>query len=330
MNPHRTLTTTIGFNSRTRVGATGADTDGHSPLLFQFTHPCGCDTFDLILSQAETGFNSRTRVGATLVSCPIATMRPVSIHAPVWVRLRGHEGNRESKGFNSRTRVGATHALEAMAINAIVSIHAPVWVRLLAGAKLYEWMGFQFTHPCGCDKTFGLSGKLRRVSIHAPVWVRLLSINAATGHMPFQFTHPCGCDFTNHYPANAGYCFNSRTRVGATPMDGAASRRNEVSIHAPVWVRLMSNLEDNILTAFQFTHPCGCDPGRGPRAGKIPRFNSRTRVGATDDIADFDQVLTVSIHAPVWVRRPDEYGLSIKHATKVLRQPDARTRCGQA
>ena len=239
-----------------------------------------------------------------------------------------------------------------MAINAIVSIHAPVWVRLLAGAKLYEWMGFQFTHPCGCDKTFGLSGKLRRVSIHAPVWVRLLSINAATGHMPFQFTHPCGCDFTNHYPANAGYCFNSRTRVGATPMDGAASRRNEVSIHAPVWVRLMSNLEDNILTAFQFTHPCGCDPGRGPRAGKIPRFNSRTRVGATyrckipfESQKSFNSrtrvgatgmfgcsktSFLVSIHAPVWVRRPDEYGLSIKHATKVLRQPDARTRCGQA
>lgn len=45
---------------------------------------------------------------------------------------------------------------------------------------------------------------------------------------------------------------------------------------------------------------------------------------------DVPVMLEVSIHAPVWVRRPDEYGLSIKHATKVLRQPDARTRCGQA
>ena len=352
MNPHRTLTTTIGFNSRTRVGATGADTDGHSPLLFQFTHPCGCDTFDLILSQAETGFNSRTRVGATLVSCPIATMRPVSIHAPVWVRHLLQESNRDT-------------------------------------------VGFQFTHPCGCDKTFGLSGKLRRVSIHAPVWVRLLSINAATGHMPFQFTHPCGCDFTNHYPANAGYCFNSRTRVGATDEELELIAALAVSIHAPVWVRHDKSVSYSSAMLFQFTHPCGCDAATlslhnglvqfqfthpcgcdrcasfvsttircfnsrtrvgatnrqlacPPRSGVSihapvwvrlfcgqscavgDSFNSRTRVGATTISRWTEQLLDVSIHAPVWVRRPDEYGLSIKHATKVLRQPDARTRCGQA
>ena len=54
------------------------------------------------------GFNSRTRVGATPVPVILLISGLVSIHAPVWVRLRGHEGNRESKGFNSRTRVGAT------------------------------------------------------------------------------------------------------------------------------------------------------------------------------------------------------------------------------
>lgn len=59
-------------------------------------------------------------------------------------------------------------------------------------------------------------------------------------------------------------------------------------------------------------------------------FNSRTREGATKKQLGGRIGLLVSIHAPVWVRRPDEYGLSIKHATKVLRQPDARTGCGQA
>ena len=55
-----------------------------------------------------------------------------------------------------------------------------------------------------------------------------------------------------------------------------------------------------------------------------------TRVGATymEIRALHDYLL--SFLTPVWVRRPDEYGLSIKHATKVLRQPDARTGCGQA
>lgn len=52
-------------------------------------------------------------------------------------------------------------------------------------------------------------------------------------------------------------------------------------------------------------------------------FNSRTREGATKKQLGGRIGLLVSIHAPVWVRRPDEYGLSIKHATKVLRQPDA-------
>ena len=58
-------------------------------------------------------------------------------------------------------------------------------------------------------------------------------------------------------------------------------------------------------------------------------FSSRTRVGATNEPHRAVRPADVSIHAPVWVRRPDEYGLSIKHATKVLRQPDARTRCGR-
>ncbi|PND11350.1 hypothetical protein CXT85_01795, partial [Akkermansia muciniphila] len=59
-------------------------------------------------------------------------------------------------------------------------------------------------------------------------------------------------------------------------------------------------------------------------------FNSRTREGATSLTTREASLCQVSIHAPVRVRRPDEYGLSIKHATKVLRQPDARTGCGQA
>ena len=99
-------------------------------MMFQFTHPCGCD-FDVNeLTQKQKRFNSRTRVGATtydakeinqyLVSihAPVwvrpyvrtesRTVYEVSIHAPVWVRPYTTVTAAGETGFNSRTRVGAT------------------------------------------------------------------------------------------------------------------------------------------------------------------------------------------------------------------------------
>ena len=77
-----------GFNSRTRVGATGrregallmAGVSIHAPVWvrlalarfadvsvpFQFTHPCGCDRVSKMCNYDSGSFNSRTRVGATL------------------------------------------------------------------------------------------------------------------------------------------------------------------------------------------------------------------------------------------------------------------------
>ena len=75
------------FNSRTRVGATGAGfrlpdqgpTSIHAPVWvrqksfsvtrdmvrLQFTHPCGCDLTADAARNIKIDFNSRTRVGAT-------------------------------------------------------------------------------------------------------------------------------------------------------------------------------------------------------------------------------------------------------------------------
>ena len=140
----------------------------------------------------------------------------------------------------------------------------------------------------------------------------------------FQFTHPCGCD--GKCPASSYYLFsfNSRTRVGAThaipfPWVGLC-----VSIHAPVWVRhnrpsiwnplmlfqfthpcgcdCMVAVGQLAGPMFQFTHPCGCDPQRGGHLQPFRRFNSRTRVGATNGFNGFKLFHMVSIHAPVWVR----------------------------
>ena len=233
-----------------------------------------------------------------------------------------------------------------------VSLHAPVWVRPRRRSDRVLITAFQFTHPCGCDhchhphplhhrgfnsrtRVGATDGKIDSlltslVSIHAPVWVR-------------HYTMALRETFNG---------FNSRTRVGATcknhdkvhnddvsihaPVwvrqvrDQTTTQSKTVSIHAPVWVRLESYRARQSSLKFQFTHPCGCDnPARTPRPRR-PSFNSRTRVGATVTARIYETQTGVSIHAPVWVRQPDEYGLSIKHATKVLRQPDARTRCGQA
>ena len=54
----------------------------------------------------------------------------------------------------------------------------------------------------------------------------------------------------------------------------------DVSIHAPVWVRLVA------------VRDIGDDNG----------FNSRTRVGATTSARQHTLSGKVSIHAPVWVR----------------------------
>ena len=58
-------------------------------------------------------------------------------------------------------------------------------------------------------------------------------------------------------------------------------------------------------------------------------FNPRTREGATLEMAENTAFEDVSIHAPVRVRRPEGYGLSIKGAARGLRQPDAEAGYGQ-
>ena len=185
----------MGFNSRTRVGATADSPHApfqtrvsiHAPVWvrqnpsdgpaaqrrFQFTHPCGCDQFPHPAFSNSRGFNSRTRVGATADSP----------HAP----------------FQTR-----------------VSIHAPVWVRHKWLPRVATGWQFQFTHPCGCDnrrrnrggfrcgfnsrtrvgatKLSSSKGGKLPVSIHAPVWVRRALLTTSRVCTRFQFTHPCGCD----------------------------------------------------------------------------------------------------------------------------------------
>ena len=163
------------------------------------------------------------------------------------------------QGFNSRTRVGATICLDPAHPLDIVSIHAPVWVRPSYITRIHKMKWFQFTHPCGCDffaaapcgKICGFNSRTR---VGATLHITLL-INK----IMFQFTHPCGCD-----------CRGS-----------VSFRLDEVSIHAPVWVRRQFGVVPPQRIWFQFTHPCGCDDLSYNLENNMKSFNSRTRVGAT-------------------------------------------------
>ena len=97
--------------------------------------------------------------------------------------------------------------------------------------------------------------------------------------------------------------FSSRTRVGATIRGEDVPVMLEVSIHAPVWVRLFFPCffssclivsihapvwvrrqaygSLGVAIQFQFTHPCGCDSTLTDAFTRSRGFNSRTRVGAT-------------------------------------------------
>ncbi len=187
---------------------------------FQFTHPCGCDELANVIHYPITSFNSRTRVGATRFTYPSRIPDGVSIHAPVWVRQLTNPNNKPIERF-------------------------------------------QFTHPCGCDlhrpniltinNSFNSRTRVgatksardgltsQGVSIHAPVWVRLWYLLDLNCSMWFQFTHPCGCDVYSRVPSPVPRSFNSRTRVGATPVSGEIDTHFPVSIHAPVWVRQVAN-----------------------------------------------------------------------------------------
>ena len=140
--------------------------------------------------------------------------------------------------FNSRTRVGATYWLRPGEQDDAVSIHAPVWVRLSWAAHRARFQRFQFTHPCGCDgpnfhSNAECGGFNSRTRVGATV-----CIGALPEHEMFQFTHPCGCDSMLRMQSHQHGSFNSRTRVGATLPAWRLSPKLQVSIHAPVWVRL--------------------------------------------------------------------------------------------
>ncbi len=142
-------------------------------MKFQFTHPCGCDQSPERAVARTRGFNSRTRVGATYFPvCPVDD-QPVSIHAPVWVRL---------------------FALCLDMISMMFQFTHPCGCDLRTLPSPPPGKRFQFTHPCGCDGYRGKwNAKKNRFNSRTRVGATFY-MNLERAFFVFQFTHPCGCD----------------------------------------------------------------------------------------------------------------------------------------
>ncbi len=186
-------------------------------ILFQSTHPQGCDPAAMPRPPPRWCFNPRTRKGATS-SCPRARHRrqfqsthpqgcdvvradtrrdlKVSIHAPARVRRQLKYQQLSGVGsFNPRTRKGATATRSGWTSTAT---------------------GFNPRTRKGATTRESPVGVRRQVSIHAPARVRLFLFRNILAAERFQSTHPQGCD------------------IGAAE----AAITSAVSIHAPARVRL--------------------------------------------------------------------------------------------
>ena len=248
-------------------------------VLFQSTHPQGCDSGCGRSARGACRFNPRTRKGATMHTPRPGPGRSVSIHAPARVRPDSFMRSRLVACFNPRTRKGATG-------NA---------------AQMSTGLQFQSTHPQGCDRqdvgVIGLGG----VSIHAPARVRPLMGLMDDAGVPVSIHAPARVRLTSWSRISRRPGFNPRTRKGATCRRHGDGAVRAVSIHAPARVRhgdarragraagfnprtrkgaTMRHAAGPKVAPFQSTHPQGCDHVRSSHTARP----------------------LVSIHAPARVR----------------------------
>ena len=147
-------------------------------LVFQSTHPVGCDDTLLCLCGVWASFNPRIPWDATLSPALRRRATCVSIHAsrgmrqktvngstfvsmfqsthPVGCDLRSPVLTRLLSSFNPRIPWDATPAGAGAESAVRVSIHASRGMRQWYSNSLIIVVMFQSTHPVGCDSRVGL------------------------------------------------------------------------------------------------------------------------------------------------------------------------------
>ncbi len=295
---------------------------------FQSTHPRGCDAgqfVELLDGHVSIHAPARVRHGKTFY---VGGKKSVSIHAPARVRHLAAVDESNNHQFQSTHPRGCDHqrarlrhvgrdvSIHAPArvrhaqqtgfpIVRRVSIHAPARVRLSTIATVPAGLRFQSTHPRGCD------GLLQRLdaqpypfqSTH-PRGCDATALYRPSLRRVFQSTHPRGCDLLFTAFGNQYWCFNPRTREGATsrvvPLEHFAApcfnpRTREGATSCAY--------KSSRAALFQSTHPRGCDlvTRRAPDAAQR-LFQSTHPRGCDLQRLPVGAAQAVSIHAPARVR----------------------------
>ena len=214
-------------------------------------------------------------------------MENVSIHAPAWERPDLVGELPVLSAFQSTLPRGSDTEIRRAGRDAVFQSTLPRGSDYATRLELSENVGFNPRSRVGATERGRRGRNGRCVSIHAPAWERLLPPEIWLPLSPFQSTLPRGSDAdATTYPREI-YCFNPRSRVGATcrtrwktscpdcfnPRSRVgATAVNQfvdylviVSIHAPAWERRGSYSIVRGAEMFQSTLPRGSDgtTGRG-------------------------------------------------------------------
>ena len=141
----------------------------------------------------------------------------------------------------------------------MISIHAPVWGRPPLQILIFSPSLFQSTPPYGGDleaheETVGAEDFNPRPRMGA-------TAEHGNNHrvIQFQSTPPYGGDDKTYYGVGYQQDFNPRPRMGATEDKPSVPAAARISIHAPVWGRLLAIAFVARLYRFQSTPPYGGD-----------------------------------------------------------------------
>ena len=162
----------------------------------------------------------------------------------------------------------------------------------------------------------------RMVSIRAPAWGATSTRLAYFDNPKVSIRAPAWGATRVFGGETRGKGFNSRSRVGSDAIHGRPLRRQTVSIRAPAWGATSSPRNAGfhlgvsirapawgatkllILTGsaewFQFALPRGERRHHLAHLQRLPRFNSRSRVGSDDGQRPIPRQHVVSIRAPAW------------------------------
>ena len=165
-------------------------------------------------------------------------------------------------------------------MNVRVSIHAPAWGATESNPGDLPYRTVSIHAPAWGATPLGyfcLQGQC--VSIHAPAWGATQGSVYDLYLTMFQSTHPHGVRRQTSHQCVRVRGFNPRTCMGCD---------------------IFVDSRFSIQYLFQSTHPHGVRHKRRKKRFNQRCFNPRTRMGCDEDGRRYNNLTSVSIHAPAW------------------------------